>query len=437
MIREQNQRSVFSAIIRSSRKFALLLSITLLLPSIVNARNEQTFLNFESPIFTGSERVGSILITVVRSGDLSGTSTIEYATDDTGASFDCASFNGIASSRCDFNTATGTLEFAAGETEKSFRVMISQDSHLEPLFETFAVRLDHPNSGTLGSQSTAIVKILDVNDGSPESRNNIIDRTSVFVRQQYRDFLNRDPDPDGLAFWTDNIDKCDEAERRPPNLTVAECKDIMRVNTSAAFFLSIELRQTGGVVTSSYAAALDRPKALPGYLDFIRDTQAMGRGVIVGEGNWEDVVANNRDAFMSDFVTRGEFVALYPSEDTPVNYVNKLYLHAVSRPASELEMIQGVAEFGNSSTASDPGARGRVLLRVITSVDFKQENSALVYMQYVGYLRRNPNEQPDFDFAGYDFWLHKLNQFNGDFGKAELVKAFVTSGEYRARFGRP
>ena len=56
-------------------------------------------------------------------------------------------------------------------------------------------------------------------------------------------------------------------------------------------------------------------------------------------------------------------------------------------------------------------------------------------MQYFGYLRRNPNDLPDADHAGYEFWLNKLNFFNGNFANAEMVKAFVTSGEYRQRFG--
>jgi len=56
-------------------------------------------------------------------------------------------------------------------------------------------------------------------------------------------------------------------------------------------------------------------------------------------------------------------------------------------------------------------------------------------MQYFGYLRRNPNEAPDLDYTGYDFWLTKLNQFNGNFVAAEMVKAFITSIEYRQRFG--
>ncbi|PYS33516.1 MAG: hypothetical protein DMF75_09185, partial [Acidobacteria bacterium] len=64
----------------------------------------------------------------------------------------------------------------------------------------------------------------------------------------------------------------------------------------------------------------------------------------------------------------------------------------------------------------------------------RQFNRAFVYMQYIGYLRRNPNAAPDTDFAGYNFWLKKLNDFNGNFVAAEMVKAFINSIEYRQRF---
>ena len=62
-------------------------------------------------------------------------------------------------------------------------------------------------------------------------------------------------------------------------------------------------------------------------------------------------------------------------------------------------------------------------------------NRAFVLMQYFGYLRRNPNDAPDSDYTGYDFWLTKLNQFNGNFQNADMVKAFISSAEYRQRFG--
>lgn len=61
-------------------------------------------------------------------------------------------------------------------------------------------------------------------------------------------------------------------------------------------------------------------------------------------------------------------------------------------------------------------------------------NRAFVLTQFFGYLRRNPNDPQDTDYTGYDFWLTKLNSF-GNFQDAEMVKAFITSIEYRLRFG--
>jgi hypothetical protein len=49
-------------------------------------------------------------------------------------------------------------------------------------------------------------------------------------------------------------------------------------------------------------------------------------------------------------------------------------------------------------------------------------------MEYFGYLRRDP------DTRGFNFWLTKLNDFGGDFRRADMVKAFLDSGEYRQRF---
>jgi hypothetical protein len=75
--------------------------------------------------------------------------------------------------------------------------------------------------------------------------------------------------------------------------------------------------------------------------------------------------------------------------------------------------------------------RAEVLRRVAENSEFSRRefNPAFVLMQYFGYLRRDP------DPSGYQFWLTKLNQFNGDFTRAEMVKAFITSTEYRSRFG--
>ncbi|HAF24127.1 MAG TPA: hypothetical protein DCK93_14675 [Blastocatellia bacterium] len=88
---------------------------------------------------------------------------------------------------------------------------------------------------------------------------------------------------------------------------------------------------------------------------------------------------------------------------------------------------------------ASPTLRAQVLRSLSENALFsnRQFNRAFVLMQYFGYLRRNPNDPPEplLDFAGYNFWLNKLNQFNGDFVNAEMVKAFIISGEYGQRFG--
>ena len=75
--------------------------------------------------------------------------------------------------------------------------------------------------------------------------------------------------------------------------------------------------------------------------------------------------------------------------------------------------------------------------RVVDEAAFRQAvfSESFVLMEYFGYLRRGPSDFPDTNLDGYNFWLNKLNQFNGNFVDAEMVKAFILSGEYRQRFG--
>ena len=86
---------------------------------------------------------------------------------------------------------------------------------------------------------------------------------------------------------------------------------------------------------------------------------------------------------------------------------------------------------------TDVTKRAATVRAVAEDADLKSAefNTAFVLAQYFGYLRRNPNDLPDHDFSGYQFWLDKLNQFNGNFVQAEMVKAFISSLEYRQRFG--
>jgi hypothetical protein len=307
-------------------------------------------------------------------------------------------------------------------------VPIVDDSYAESS-EGFSVSLSNAIGANLGSPSTATVTI---NDNDAANGPNPIDQAGAFVRQQYIDFLNREPDSSGLAFWTNEITSCGG------NQTCIENK---RVNVSAAFFLSIEFQETGFLVYRSYKAAYGNLTGAPVPIalnEFLPDTQQMGQGVIVGVGNWQAQLENNKQAFALDFVSRARFVARYQTSTSPSAFVDALYGNAGVTPTTA-ERNAAINEFGSAATTTDTAARARVLRRVAENGIFAQQelNRAFVLTQYFGYLRRNPNDAPELglNFDGYNFWLSKLNQFNGNFVNAEMVKAFLVSGEYRHRFG--
>jgi large repetitive protein len=393
-------------------------------------------ISFSAANYNVNENDGVVHVIVNRTGDTSTMVTVDYATDDTGASTDCDALNsGLASSRCDFTAMFGTLQFAANEAQKILDIPVNQDSYTEGP-ETFTINLSNPTgNAAFVTPSSASVTINDSAAPAP----NAIDDTTTFVRQQYHDFLNREPDAAGLAFWKNNIDKCNDPAQRAPGQTLAQCIEVQRIITSAAFFLSIEFMQSGTFVRSFYVAALDRPATnnMPAFGEWLRDTQAVQRGVIVGQGNWQATLDANRSAFMNDFVMRAEFIGMYPTTDTPTIYINKLYNHALGRNPTAAELSDGLSAFGGATTAGDPAARGQALLKVTQAADFvsREMPRAFVQIEYFGYLRRNPNDPPDNNFNGYNFWLNKLNQFNGDFLQSEMVKAFLSSSEYRRRFG--
>ena len=165
--------------------------------------------------------------------------------------------------------------------------------------------------------------------------------------------------------------------------------------------------------------------------EFLPDTQAIGKGVQVGIGDWQAQLEANKQSFTNEFVARARFTSTYPGSMTAAAFVDALNLNS-GGPLSITERNQLVNEL-----AAGTKTRAQVLRAVAEDATLVESevNRAFVLMQYFGYLRRDPDDAPDHDFSGYDFWLTKLNSFNGNFVSAEMVKAFILSTEYRRRFG--
>jgi len=370
-------------------------------------------------------------LTVTRTGDSSAAATIDYATSDTAGANNCNVVNGVASSRCDYLTTLGTLHFAANETTKTISIPIVDDGWAEGT-ESFTMSLSNPSGATLGSPAVATVTIAD-NDNANGA--NPIDGSGFFVRAHYIDFLNREPDASGLNFWTGEIDNCTP---RP------QCIELKRINVSAAFYLSIEFQGTGYLVERMYKAAYGDASGASAFNgthqlavpvvrlnEFLSDTQEIGQGVVVGATGWEQALENNKQAFASEFAQRTRFTTALPLTMTAAEFVDRLNTNA-GNPLSPAERNQLVNDLTTSAKT-----RAQVLRAVAEDQDLNNAefNRAFVLMQFFGYLRRNPNDPQDTDYTGYDFWVTKLNQFDGNFVNAEMVKAFITSAEYRQRFG--
>ena len=240
---------------------------------------------------------------------------------------------------------------------------------------------------------------------------NPLDTPEYFVRQHYVDFLGREPDEAGFNFWSDQILSCGAD---------AGCRERRTINVSAAYFLSIEFQQTGGLVDGLYRASYGRA---PRYAEFMPDTATVARDVVVGRANWAQQLEANKQAFIDAWVQRPAFQSAYGGL-TNEGYVDTLLSHTAGFNGDRNALVNGM----NSGSLTRAG----VLRQVAENEGFvnAKHNEMFVMMEYFGYLRRDP------DASGYAFWLNKLNQFNGNFEQAEMVKAFIVSGEFRSRFPR-
>lgn len=244
-----------------------------------------------------------------------------------------------------------------------------------------------------------------------------INDTDFFVNQQYVDFLSRFPDQTGFDFWISQITYCGSN---------AACIDVARNNTSGAFFLSIEFQETGYYVYRLHKTSFG---TLPRYATFMPNSRQVGSGVVVNQGNWQAQLETNKQNFVNSWVTSANFLAAYPLSLTNAAYVDKL-IQTAGLTAGDVNR-DGLVNQLNTGTS-----RATVLRQIAESpaLNLKEQNPAFVLMQYYGYLRRNPDDAPDGNLDGYNYWLKKLNDHGGNFHAAEMVRSFLVSTEYLNRF---
>jgi hypothetical protein len=236
---------------------------------------------------------------------------------------------------------------------------------------------------------------------------NPIDTPEFFVRQQYLDFLGREPDQDGFDYWTAQIDQCNGD---------AVCVQARRIDIAAAFFVEQELQQTGLFIDNMYVVALSRQ---PRFAEYSSDRQQ-----VIGGANLEV----EKTAFAEGFVQRAEFVAKYEANTTANSLVDALLLTAWQSSAVDLSGQRDSLINAYNAGANVNQGRALVVQAIADDTSISQANyhAAFVLSEYFGYLRRDP------DPAGYNFWLNALNAAPNSY--RGMVCSFITSAEYQQRF---
>ncbi|HEX8181837.1 MAG TPA: DUF4214 domain-containing protein [Pyrinomonadaceae bacterium] len=231
-----------------------------------------------------------------------------------------------------------------------------------------------------------------------------IDDSDFFVQQHYIDFLSRFPEAAGFGAWMNFIGNCQSGD--------AVCLHENRITTSYSFFGSQEFQLKGGYVFRFYKASLAR---LPTYNEMVAGMRDV-------TGTSADDTFARRTAFANNWVTRGDFLALYPRGMAAAAYVDAILQQAGITVSNRNQIVSDLA-----ANNTDAG-RAAALKAIVESSEesSKEYNSSFVYMQYVGYLRRAPEP------AGYQAWLNFLNANPTNF--REMVRGFMDSQEYRNRF---
>jgi hypothetical protein len=241
-------------------------------------------------------------------------------------------------------------------------------------------------------------------DVAPRQPANPIDDPEFFTRMQYLDFLGREPESGGLAYWMTKILACGSEP---------VCIDRERGAISAAFFDTKEFQDTGFFIYRVYKATLGCP---PDYKEFMEDRAKLALG---------PELDSSRRSFVEEWIKRREFNQLYPAHLQADQFVDALIkkIASTSGVALENQRRQLIDQLNAG------GSRANVVSTLAEDQAFSkaEHNRALVLMQYFAYFKRSPNPED------YAFWVDALDKGAED-AHVEMVRTFVNSNEYRARF---
>jgi hypothetical protein len=228
-------------------------------------------------------------------------------------------------------------------------------------------------------------------------------------------FINRFDGRDDLYAVVKNEPQAKAEAELPFALKTREWDDLIKEDSVNMLG---QYRTAGQALYRFYVASYGQ---MPRYTEFLSDAQVIGRGVIVGSFDGESKLESSLGAFAREWVERKKFTARY-KQLTDERFVDELAANAgiALEPAGRSGFIDKLT--------SKTMTRADVLVALVNNQQFvdREANRSLVLLHYFGYLHRNPDDPPDKDLTGFNFWLKEI-EISGDVGR--LARGFMASGE--------
>jgi len=217
--------------------------------------------------------------------------------------------------------------------------------------------------------------------------NDIFTSERLFPMQQYRDFLKRESDADGLVYWMGLIGD-----------------GTARGTVTKSFFDSPEFQGAIAPIARLYFAYFNRIPDQPGFEYWVAQ---YGGGATLND-------------ISQVFATSPEFISTYGSLSDG-EFVTLVYNNVLGRAPD----VGGYNYWVAQLSAGMP--RGNMMVGFSESPEYQQTsyNRVFVTMMYYGMLKRMPEQ------AGFDYWV---GQLNAGASPLDLINGVLGATEYHQRF---
>ncbi len=167
---------------------------------------------------------------------------------------------------------------------------------------------------------------------------------------------------------------------------------------------------------------------MPRYAEVVADARVLGRGIMASLPEDQSTLESQLRQFASSWVDRARYQSRYHAM-TNDRYVNSLTTNAKIKLAPE-ERAGLIARLNEGQMS-----RAELLWALVDRREFieREETRSLVLLHYFGYFHRNPDDPPDNNLNGFNFWVNEVEK-TGELGR--LGRAFLASGEYEHLGGR-